>query len=231
MKNLFLYLLLITSTLIARENPFAPTDAYNEEVARMMEKDEQYPIEFNNFTKKDTKYEDMNSSFKELEKKPKYKITMVPMKKEEATKEIKKVEKKKMPSTKKIVKEVSKPKVMEQIIYVKKRNDLPDVKKEYNPLSFLNITYSNNEIKIQSDKYKVFKKFNLETKQKIILDFRASDVKFYTKRKNLNTTSFKNITIGNHKNERYFRVVISLNENPSNFNVTYTNNLVSITRN
>ena len=120
---------------------------------------------------------------------------------------------------------------MEQIIYVKKRNDLPDVKKEYKPLSFLNITYSNNEIKIESHKYKVFKKFNLETKQKIILDFRASDVKFYTKRKNLNTTSFKNITIGNHKNERYFRVVISLKENPSNFNVTYTNNLVSITRN
>ena len=40
MKNLFLYLLLITSTLFARENPFAPTDAYHEEVARLMEKDE-----------------------------------------------------------------------------------------------------------------------------------------------------------------------------------------------
>lgn len=46
--SLFIALLILSSNLSARENPFEPTQTYNEEVARLMEIDESYPDEFDN---------------------------------------------------------------------------------------------------------------------------------------------------------------------------------------
>ncbi|XPV52527.1 MAG: hypothetical protein ACNI3H_09120 [Halarcobacter ebronensis] len=49
MKTLFTLLLLLPLTIIARENPFQPTTAYEEEQARMIElneMDENYAVEF-----------------------------------------------------------------------------------------------------------------------------------------------------------------------------------------
>lgn len=48
MKSLPLFVtsLLMVASLEARENPFMPTKAYNDEVARLMEIDQNYPPEF-----------------------------------------------------------------------------------------------------------------------------------------------------------------------------------------
>ena len=254
MKNIYFYLLLMTSTLIARENPFIASDAYNEEVARLMELNDDYPLDVNNASiqyentnsslkmpimkdmdsnnmNSENIYENMDSSF------PKEKIKNIPIKKVmEEKKEVKKVIKKtKVAKKKKVIKKkkriVKKKKIKhsnEQLIFVKKRSDLPDSTKTYEPLDFLSFTYSNDVIKISSDKYRVFKKFTLDNK--IILDFKADNLVFYTQRKTFDTASFKKVTIGNHRNERYFRVVISLYDNPALFKVTHSNDMVSIIR-
>ena len=254
MKNIYFYLLLMTSTLIARDNPFIASDAYNEEVARLMEENDDYPIDSVNNAidyentnsslnippmdkiKKENVYEDMTGSFPKAEPKKIIPVKIMEKKKEikkEIKKDIKKIVKKTkvVKKKKRIVKKkkINKMKYSkEQIIFVKRRSDLPDSTKTYSPLDFLHFTYSNNIIKISSNKYKVFKKFTLDNK--IILDFKADDLVFYTQRKTFNTLSFKSVTIGNHKNERYFRVVISLFDNPNLFKVMHTNDMVSIIR-
>ena len=73
--------------------------------------------------------------------------------------------------------------------------DIPDEKTMYNPLDFVNIQYDNTSIDIDSGKYKVFKKFTIDKENKIILDFRASNLKFYTKRKAINNANFKQIAL------------------------------------
>lgn len=255
MKNIYFYLLLMTSTLIARDNPFIASDAYNEEVARLMEENDDYPIDSVNNAinyentnsslnilpmdkiKKENVYEDMTGSFPKAEPKEIIPAKIIPAKIMEKKKEIKKdinkiVKKTKVVKKKKRIvkkKKINKMKYSkEQIIFVKKRSDLPDSTQTYSPLDFLHFTYSNNVIKISSNKYKVFKKFTLDNK--IILDFKADNLVFYTQRKTFNTLSFKSVTIGNHKNERYFRVVISLFDNPNLFKVMHTNDMVSIIR-
>jgi len=253
MKKHFLYTLLLTSAMIARDNPFAPTDAYLEEVARLMEQGEMNPKEF---MQKNTKpqYEDMDSTLDIPSKKTKYTITMVPKEMKKTSPMKKTMEKpkakplseesinailhKKMSlhgnkssKEKMMQKESSAMEMKEQIIYVKKRVDIPDEKISYKPLSFVNIDYTSNVLEIDATKYKVFKKFDIEKENKIILDFRAEDVKFYTKRKSLDNSNFKHITIGNHKKEKYFRIVISLAQEPSAYAVNYTDNKVSISKN
>lgn len=249
MKNICFYLLLMTSVLIARDNPFLATDAYEEEVARLMEINDDYPMDL---VEEKVDYENMNSTLdikennnlsdsnkmeKDIQEKIKKELILKKAMIEKAKmkeKNLKKAQKKQAMLKKAKMKQamIAKKKqeqmLKEEIIYVKKRSDLPDITKEYKPLDFLSFTYSNNIIKIKSSKYKVFKKFTIDNK--IILDFAASDALFYTKRKDLNTFSFKNITIGNHKNENFFRVVIILNDKPSLFKVTHTEKLVSITR-
>jgi len=253
MKKHFIFLLLLSSTLFARENPFAPTDAYLEEVARLMQEGEWNPQAFTKNANESSQYENMDSTLEIPNQKTKYSITMVPKKMTEdkmSNNPVKKMSHKKtntmndesinaiLHKTLKMQKDIEDlqkikmpEKTMQEIVYVKKRIDIPDEKTMYNPLDFVNIQYDNVSIDIDSGKYKVFKKFTIDKENKIILDFRASNLKFYTKRKSINNANFKQIVIGNHKKEKYFRVVISLENNPSMYEVNYNGNIVSITKN
>jgi len=136
---------------------------------------------------------------------------------------IKEAQKKVKPKTiiKKVI--VEKPKEPQQVVYVKPRLD---VTTEKEILPFVKIEYDNDKIDIHS-KYKVTKKITLPGKKKIVLDYSAKE-NFYTKRANLDSTNFPKIAIGNHKKEKFFRVVIELSEVPENYEVTYDNDMVSI---
>lgn len=93
-------------------------------------------------------------------------------------------------------------------------------------LKFVTVKYYDNRIEISSP-YKVFKKLNLEEEKKIVFDFRA-DVNFFTKRLDLNHKYFKQVAIGNHKSEGYFRVVVELKEPINKFDATYTDTKVVV---
>ncbi len=53
---------------------------------------------------------------------------------------------------------------------------------------------------------------------------------FYTIRENLDSTSFPKIAVGNHKKDKFFRVVVELAEMPENYEVTYDDKRVTIVK-
>lgn len=231
MKTLFTLLLVLSTSLIARENPFEPTNAYEEEAARMIEINEveqDYDVEFQQEQQYiNTMYEKMN---KPVEEKPKMVEKPKPIKpaltEAKVKKLIKKAQKETEAKTRTIVKKVvDAPKEIKQVVYVKPRLD---VTMEKEILPFVKIEYDNDKIDIHS-KYKVTKKLTLPGKKKIILDYAAKE-NFYTKRETLDSTSFLKIAIGNHKKEKFFRVVIELSELPENYEVTYDEMKVSIVK-
>lgn len=281
MKKLSLLLLLITS-IFARENPFVETTSYTEEIARLMEIDKQYASEFNDKSKNSTQYEDTSSTLlipevieqkkkeellkaqilrnkilqqkedkkkaleiqtmKNNEKKARAKLEAkinnlelknkkIAMKKEEIRKEEAAISR----ITSNIKKDSN-----DEIIYVKKRVDVKKekiiekkitMKKEahtINPLPFVNILYSNNNMTIETSKYKYFRKRILEDRNKIIFDFKATKTNFYTKYIDLQTDTFEKISIGNHPKEKYYRIVIKVNGNINDYIIKVDKNLVNI---
>ena len=237
MKTLFTLLLVFSTLLFARENPFEATNAYEEEAARLIEineADEDYDVEFQQEQQYvNEMYEKMNKPVEE-KMKPKMVEKPKPMPKaepkkpmlteEKVKKMIKKAQKETEAKTKTIVKKVvHEPKEIKQVVYVKPRLD---VTMEKELLPFVKVEYDNDKIDIVS-KYKVTKKITLPGKKKIVLDFNAKE-NFYTKRESLDSTNFPKIAIGNHKKEKFFRVVVELAEMPENYEVTYDDMKVSI---
>ncbi len=229
MKKLSLFitaLLILSSNLSARENPFEPTKTYNEEVARLMEINENYPNEFDNQEKQYIKeiQDKMKADTDNTNKKTSIveKKEPAPLTEEKIKKLITQAQEKTVNETKKIVKEIKEQKA-EEIIYVKPRTD---VSYEKDILPFIKLEYTNEKLQLQS-KYKVFKKFTLPNKNKMILDFYANE-NFYTIREDLNSTNFTKVTVGNHKKDKFFRVVIELSDTPINYEVTYDDNQVTI---
>ena len=227
MRNLFTLLLIFSTILSARENPFEPTNAYKEEAARIIEMnevEEDYDVEFQQEQQYiNTTYENMN---KVEEETPKIAEVVEPALTEDQVKQmIKKAQKETEAKTKNIVKKViiQKPKEVEQLVYVKPRMDVTNEKEI---LPFVKIEYDNDKIDIYS-KYKVTKKITLPGKKKIVLDYMAKE-NFYTKRENLDSTNFLKIAVGNHMKEKFFRIVIELSEMPENYEVTYADKMVSI---
>lgn len=239
---LFTFCVVLSLNLWARENPFEATNAYEEEHARIVEsnetsikesmQEEQYIQEMQKkmqATEEINKVEEaVNKIVPMLEEKPKEKIYT----KEEVDSLIQKTKKQTEYKTKQIVKkELEKSKAVEptQIVYVKPRLDVVEeelVTKELLP--FIKIQYNDDKLIIVTD-HDISKKFTLDRENKIIVDYKAK-LNFYTKRDFLNTKNFKKIAVGNHKKEKYFRVVIELNSKPSNFDVSYKDKLITISR-
>ena len=210
-------LLILVSQVDARENPFVPTKMFQDEMQRMIEIDPEQEF----MEKNDSQYE--YSSQKQKNKRPKAK-TAAQIKAQMQAKEAKKEKALalKMQALQKEKEEIKN----NPLIYVKLRDDVI-IDKKINVLPFIDIEYTNSELKIHS-KYKVFKKFYLEKGNKLILDFRA-DTSFYTKHYDLESNAFRKFSVGNHKEDRFFRVVILLNENNDKYNVTYDENMVLVT--
>lgn len=235
-KLSFLLLSLCLSlNLFARENPFELTNAFEEEMGRIIElnessspqeaiQEEQYINEIQGKIE-----EEKNPKKEPIAEKPKEVVYT----KEEVDKLIQTTKTQAQQEAKVLIKkEIQKAKVLEpeQIVYVKPRADI--INEEFltkELLPFVKIEFNDDKLMIDS-KYSISKKFNLDKENKIVIDYKA-DENFFTKREDLQSKSFKKITIGNHKKENYFRVVLQLNSNPSNFDVSYKDNLITIFRN
>ena len=245
MKTLFLFTLTIVLAfnLNARENPFEATNAYEEEAARIIEQNEADDGSLNESAYIQEMQEKMSNVSNSNENKNKVKEAvkkLTPALKVEKTytkKEVKKLIKKAQikaeSKVKNIVKkELAKNKMVEpkQIVYVKPRTDIIDdntsMMKTKMLLDFLKIEYNDNKLTIHT-KDLVSKKFTLDKENKIIIDYKAKK-NFYTKREILESTNFKKIAVGNHKKERFYRVVILLSKKPNNYKVEYKDNLITI---
>ncbi len=199
----FILTLLVIGTpyLSARENPFEPTKTYEEELARMMEIEEDYPAEFQE--KDPSQYEQMSPVVEETPKvEPKKEVTPAP-------------------------KVVTKPKVPdENLVYVPLREKMFTKQAVISVLPGVEVSFEGKKLEIKS-KYEVFQKFDLNDENKIILDFRAT-TSFYTIRKDLNSQYFTKLVVGNHKEEKFFRVALQLPASPKDYKVTYNDDIVTI---
>lgn len=244
MKTLFLFTLTIVLAfnLNARENPFEATNAYEEEAARIIEQNEIDDNSINESAYIQEMQEKMSTVSKESENKNKVQEAvkkLTPALKVEKTytkKEVKKLIKKAQVQSESKVKnllkkELEKNTMVEpkQVVYVKPRTDIIDDTislKSKMLLDFLKVEYNDDKLIIHTSDV-VSKKFTLEKENKIIIDYKATK-NFYTKREILESTNFKKIAIGNHKNERFYRVVILLSEKPDNYRVEYKDNIITI---
>lgn len=216
-------LFVLVAQLDARENPFEPTPAFQDEMQRMIEiEPEQEFIE-----KKDSEYEYSSIKQKEAMKKPVSKTPKQIQAELNAKKKIqmKKQQEKALAQKLKALEKAKKEAKENPLIYVKMRKDVI-VDEKINVLPFIDIEYSNTQLKIHS-KYKVFKKFYLEKENKLILDFRGY-TSFYTRHHDLKSNAFSKFSVGNHKEKRFFRAVIALKEKSDRYKVTYDENMVLV---
>ncbi|MBU0923692.1 AMIN domain-containing protein [bacterium] len=251
MKTLFLFTLtiILSINLSARENPFAVTNAYEEEAAKIIELNEtpatvesiqeaQYIKEMQEKMSKTTAADVNKNKVEDAVKRivPLIKDGPNPSKtysKKEVDSMIQNTKKTAEQNTKEIVrKELSKTQNTEptQVVYVKPRSDVAEddalVSKKL--LSFLKLEFNDNKLIIHTD-YKVSKKFSVTKENKIIIDYKAK-INFLTLRDELDSRNFKRIAVGNHKSEGYFRVAIELIDKPSKYDVKYEDNLITISK-
>ncbi|WP_419771173.1 MAG: AMIN domain-containing protein [Candidatus Marinarcus sp.] len=197
---------IVTNNVNARENPFEPTKTYKDEMARVMEIEEDYPAEFQ-AKKDDSQYE---------------KMTPVPVV-EPVKEEVKApVVKKEVVAKKEVVKKVP----SEKVVYVPLRQKMYTKQAVISLLPGVELRFEGKDLEIKS-KYEVFQKFDINDENKIILDFRAT-TSFYTVRKDLNSQYFSKIIIGNHQDENFFRIVLKLPASPKDYKVTYNEDLVNV---
>lgn len=244
MKTLFLFTLtiILAFNLNARENPFEATNAYEEEAARIIEQNESDNNSINESAYIQEMQEKMSAVSKNNENKNKVTEAVKKLKpalkvektysKKEVKKLIKKAQVQSESKAKKLLKkELAKSKMVEpkQIVYVKPRTDIIDDTMNMKTkmlLDFVKVEYNDDKLIIHTNDT-VSKKFTLEKENKIIIDYKARK-NFYTKREILESRSFKKIAVGNHKKEKFYRVVILLSKKPSNYKVEYKDNLITV---
>lgn len=253
-KSVILFSFLVCS-LIARENPFEPTQTYKEEIERMIELENGHPLkEVQQQNIEETKKNDVVvEKTKEVEEKvldnqkeivkneekvdssqdtksDKQKTTENPkvVINDEKTNikeslEEKTEEKNNTTSAQKVAIEIDKEEkplkkpVPQKTTSVAKKYDYSKGVSQILP--FISIDLGDEEIEIKT-KYKVFRKFNIESQKKIVLDFRG-DVEFYTRTKTLDSQIFNSLILGNHKPDKFFRIVVVVKEHPDKYIVTY----------
>jgi hypothetical protein len=250
MKTIFLltFTIILSISLSARENPFEITNAYEEEVGRIIELNEtpqtvesiqeakyikEMQEKMSNITSADMNKNRVEDAVNKIIPMIKEAPAVKTYSKKEVDSIIQKTKKQADQNTKDLLKkELSKTKISDpvQVVYVKPRPDIMEddslITKKL--LSFIKMEFNDNKLIIHTD-YKVSKKFSIMKENKIIIDYNAK-INFNTKKDNIDSKNFKKIAIGNHKSEGYFRVAIELIDKPSNYDVVYENNLITISK-
>ena len=241
MKTLFLFTLtvILALNLNARENPFEPTDVFEDEVGKIVQMDE-------NSVKKsmeETPYiKEMQEKMSNVTGQNKNKVEeniskamQVTEQKAYSKKEVDSLIQKTQKQTEQKAKEIAKKEVQKtteptQVVYVKPRSDVADDEALLTKtiLPYLKVEYNDNKFIIHSE-HKVSKKFSVDKENKIIIDYKGL-VEFNTKNDSLESQSFKKIAVGNHKKEGYYRIAIELIDKPSKFAVDYKDDIITITK-
>lgn len=221
-------------SLDARENPFVPTNSYEEEKARIIEQNtlDAQAAQAEAYIKEMQKMmESIRPDGTLPQKKP---VVQEPIKevvtKDEVKELLKKVEKENAVKTQQIVKKeiekVKEEQVTKEVVFVKPRTDVELESKTIKPLPYVEVSYNDNSLSIATN-FDMKKSFNIEKENKIIIDFEATK-KFTTKKSDLTSESFKSMVIGNHEEKNFFRVVIKTSNKPSSYTISKENGLVTI---
>ncbi|MEA1915428.1 MAG: AMIN domain-containing protein [Campylobacterota bacterium] len=224
MKWIYLTLLIVVLGAQARENPFEPTAAYLEDEQRILETEREYAQEFQKKQIVETKKEEPVIVPPVVKKE----IPNVAVQESKIKKLIKSIEKQLPVENKPEPVVVQEPqKVVDEPVNVQPVAIETIVAKEvFNPTSFVKLINYEDRLEIYTT-HKVFRKFNLNDVSKIVLDYHAR-VNFYTQKSVLDSEYFDVVTVGNHKKQRYFRVVIKTKNHPASYKVTHQGEMVTI---
>ena len=189
--SLSILTIVFSVSLLARENPFEPTDHFTEQKKMIMKANELEKI------KKEQEATDKMA--KELKAKE---LALQKMADEKA--QAKLVEKKQEVKTMPMVKEVKAEKMLAKKPYI------PEIKENFKILPFVKIYVVNDVLTIKVDtKYKLLNQDILKPVKKLLFDFKGKE-SFYTIRKDIMSENFKSLAVGTHMKENFFRVVIDL---------------------
>jgi dUTPase len=243
MKTLFLFTLtsILALNLNARENPFEPTTVFDQDLGKIVQLDEKAVKKsmedapyIQEMQEKMLNISSQNENKNKVEEKTSKQTTVIEddtYSKREVDSLIQKTKKQTEQKAKELVKkEVQKNVEPTQVVYVKPRSDVADDEAllTKNILPFLKLEYNDNKLLITTS-YEVSKKFSIVKENKIIIDYKGK-VNFNTKKDSLESSTFPKIAVGNHKSEGYFRIAIELSDKPSKFDVTYKDNLITISK-
>lgn len=243
MKTLFLFALtsILALNLNARENPFETTNVFEEEVGKIVDMDEKAVKK----SMEDMPYikemqEKMSNVSSQGENKNKVEDNaekMIPAEQKTYSKKevdtlIQKTQKQTEQKAKELVKkEVQKTAEPTQVVYVKPRSDTAtddETLLTKNILPFIKLEFNDNKLIINTT-HPVSKKFSVDKENKLIIDYKAK-IEFNTKTDTLESKNFKRVSIGNHKNEGYFRIAIELIDKPSKYDVNYADESITISK-
>lgn len=209
---LLLFMVLLTTNLYSRMNPFKPTDTFKEQQQKYLAKEKQAK-EKELTLQKQKKLEllaqqEAQKKAEELQLEQERQAQLEQQKKIEAIKKAQKI----------------------QIIQKKKKAEID--KHSYKILPFVQIKVSSSQLDIFIDKrYKLINQDILEDQKKFLFDFRATE-SFYTVKKVLNYKNFKAFAVGSHIEKNFFRIVIDLTDTISKYKeyVNSKNNSIKISK-
>lgn len=202
-----IFSIVISVDLFARMNPFEATDTFTDKKEQLIKEQqaekkrlEIAAIEFEN--EKSIKKQ-MTEALIQTKKEPKVKIV------------------EELPVVVEVKKEIIK------VIPVKKEI-IED--EEFKILPFISIYTVQNTLMIEVDKkYKLFHQESLPKQKKFLFDFQGKE-SFYTIRKPIKNKNYKSLTVGTHLKEKYFRVVVDLEDNTTMYrkSIDTKNGIVAI---
>lgn len=217
MKIIFISIVsvLLSLDLYARENPFEPTDTF-------IEIQKQYII-----TQENQEIERKRIEDEQIAKKLKQDLLENKLAKQKAKEQLiakKKLEEEKLEQEK--IKQQLLKKLIEEKIFEEKKKKEKSIK--YDILSFLNATTKSDRLIINIDKkYKLKNQIINHKNHKFVFDFNGT-IDMYTKRVKLEHPYFESITIGSHKKDNFFRVVVVLKDIVSNYEENIDNSIITI---
>ena len=113
--------------------------------------------------------------------------------------------------------------------YIEEKSILEEKLQEtIKPFEFLQIALYAQKCILNISNHKLFRYFKITKEKKIVLDYKGSK-KIITKIvKPKSNGDIKSITIADHPEENYFRIVIQYHKNIDKHNIEYENNLTTI---
>lgn len=218
MKILFSFIIL-TVLLFGRANPFEATTTYNEKKQMLLMEQEKLEQE-----ERERKLEESRKNLDMMALKQQEiieeneqlaqddesvlveeSVSKVEKEEKDSALGVQEVKSEPKPTIKIVEKIIEKPVIKEKIKIVKIEN--------FDLLPFVNIKLSDENIEVMvNKKYKFINQMILHEKGKFIFDFKGK-LHFYTKRKSFNNPNFESVTIGNHPEKNFFRVVIKVKNN------------------
>ncbi len=113
--------------------------------------------------------------------------------------------------------------------YIEEKSILEEKLQEtINPFKFMEITLYTQKSTLNIANHKLFRYFKITKEKKIVLDYKGSK-KILTKiLRPKSNSDIKSITIADHPEGNYFRVVIQYHKNIDKYNIVYEKNLTTI---